>query len=190
MNCVSGSSSDSPNDENDSDDDDSTDAVCSRGAEAAGEAKVDPLYDPSVDEKNNDYVYNRFTSGGILNASGPRGSPPSPSVGITGGPAGQAAGISGISGINHGSTSSSTDAVLSCPCCFNVVCSESQKHDRYENQYRAMFVNNVYVEWLANVESEGGTNFYQVCCDKCGYVVARLDGNEEIYHFFDCVATT
>jgi hypothetical protein len=41
----------------------------------------------------------------------------------------------------------SSDAVLSCPCCFNIVCMDCQKHKRYPNQYRAMFVMGVVVDW-------------------------------------------
>jgi hypothetical protein len=40
-----------------------------------------------------------------------------------------------------------SDAVLSCPCCFNIVCMDCQKHKRYANQYRAMFVMGVVVDW-------------------------------------------
>lgn len=40
-----------------------------------------------------------------------------------------------------------SDAVLSCPCCFNIVCMDCQKHKRYTNQYRAMFVMGVVVDW-------------------------------------------
>mmetsp|Transcript_15518 Transcript_15518/g.32135 ORF Transcript_15518/g.32135 Transcript_15518/m.32135 type:complete len:274 (-) Transcript_15518:424-1245(-) len=40
-----------------------------------------------------------------------------------------------------------SDAVLSCPCCFNIVCMDCQKHKRCANQYRAMFVMAVVVDW-------------------------------------------
>jgi len=40
-----------------------------------------------------------------------------------------------------------SDAVLSCPCCFTIVCMDCQQHERYENQYRAMFVQNIAVRW-------------------------------------------
>jgi len=40
-----------------------------------------------------------------------------------------------------------SDAVLSCPCCFNIVCMDCQKHKQYANQYRAMFVMRVVVDW-------------------------------------------
>mmetsp|Transcript_40749 Transcript_40749/g.85347 ORF Transcript_40749/g.85347 Transcript_40749/m.85347 type:complete len:413 (+) Transcript_40749:84-1322(+) len=40
-----------------------------------------------------------------------------------------------------------SDAILSCPRCFNIVCMDCQQHDRYVNQYRAMFVMNIGVDW-------------------------------------------
>merc|ERR1711974_36076 len=33
-----------------------------------------------------------------------------------------------------------SDAVLSCPACFTALCFDSQKHETYKNQFRAMFV--------------------------------------------------
>lgn len=40
-----------------------------------------------------------------------------------------------------------SDAVLSCPCCFNIVCMDCQRHQRYMNQFRAMFVMGISVDW-------------------------------------------
>ena len=40
-----------------------------------------------------------------------------------------------------------SDAVLSCPRCFNIVCMDCQQHEKYANQYRAMFVMNIGVDW-------------------------------------------
>ena len=40
-----------------------------------------------------------------------------------------------------------TDAALSCPCCFQIVCMDCQRHERYSNQFRAMFVMNITVDW-------------------------------------------
>lgn len=40
-----------------------------------------------------------------------------------------------------------SDAVLSCPCCLSIVCMDCQQHERYANQYRAMFVMNIMVQW-------------------------------------------
>jgi hypothetical protein len=40
-----------------------------------------------------------------------------------------------------------SDAVLSCPRCFTTVCMDCQQHEKYANQYRAMFVMNIGVDW-------------------------------------------
>ena len=40
-----------------------------------------------------------------------------------------------------------SDAVLSCPLCFNIVCMDCQQHEQYEDQFRAMFVMNIGVDW-------------------------------------------
>jgi hypothetical protein len=40
-----------------------------------------------------------------------------------------------------------TDAVLSCPCCFNIVCMDCQRHSKYANQFRAIFVMGIAVHW-------------------------------------------
>jgi E2F-associated phosphoprotein len=40
-----------------------------------------------------------------------------------------------------------SDAVLSCPYCFHIVCMDCQQHEYYKNQYRAMFVMGVIVRW-------------------------------------------
>ena len=40
-----------------------------------------------------------------------------------------------------------SDAILSCPRCFNTVCMDCQQHERYANQFRAMFVMNIGVDW-------------------------------------------
>ena len=40
-----------------------------------------------------------------------------------------------------------SDAVLSCPCCFTICCMDCQQHERYATQFRAMFVMNITVDW-------------------------------------------
>lgn len=39
-----------------------------------------------------------------------------------------------------------TDAILSCPGCFTTLCIDCQRHERYQNQYRAMFVMNCTID--------------------------------------------
>ena len=48
----------------------------------------------------------------------------------------------------------SSDAVISCPCCFQIVCMDCQRHERYANQFRAMFVMNIEVHWHLTLEPE------------------------------------
>lgn len=40
-----------------------------------------------------------------------------------------------------------SDAVLSCPCCFRILSLDTQKHHKYPNQFRAMFVMGISVDW-------------------------------------------
>lgn len=44
-----------------------------------------------------------------------------------------------------------SDAILSCPRCFTTVCMDCQQHDRYANQFRAMFVMNIGVDWTKRI---------------------------------------
>mmetsp|Transcript_7187 Transcript_7187/g.10532 ORF Transcript_7187/g.10532 Transcript_7187/m.10532 type:complete len:195 (-) Transcript_7187:77-661(-) len=102
-----------------------------------------------------------------------------------------------------------SDAVLSCPCCLQTVCMDCQKHERYDNQFRAMFVMNIGVDWekiLMYSEGEKSlvertdetTNgadasdeiYYSVHCGNCKTSVAALDMRDEVYHFFGCVASS
>jgi len=39
-----------------------------------------------------------------------------------------------------------SDALLSCPCCFTLLCAHCQRHETYLNQYRAIFVRNCRVD--------------------------------------------
>ena len=48
-----------------------------------------------------------------------------------------------------------SDAVLSCPCCFTIVCMDCQRHDVYKHQFRAMFVQQVYIDWAKVRKKEG-----------------------------------
>jgi hypothetical protein len=107
-----------------------------------------------------------------------------------------------------------SDAVLSCPCCFQIVCMDCQRHDRYPNQYRAMFVMGITVRWdqrlvyddknkgLVQYDTGGGSTnhtstipasdsavYYTVCCANCQTTVAALDMEEEVYHFYGCLAS-
>ncbi|CEF65697.1 E2F-associated phosphoprotein [Strongyloides ratti] len=98
-----------------------------------------------------------------------------------------------------------TDAVLSCPSCLTIVCYESQRHETYKNQYRAMFAQSVTIDFdkklffpltgkkISNTMSteipENASMddiFYPVNCACCKHQIGVYD-NEEVYHFFEVV---
>lgn len=111
----------------------------------------------------------------------------------------------------------STDAVISCPACFSVLCMDCQRHEIYANQFRAMFVMNCKIdrsetltvplkksfnkkskgkkgkglpaeEAISNVATSASDKFFPVKCKVCNSQVAVYDC-EEIYHFFNCLAS-
>ena len=109
-----------------------------------------------------------------------------------------------------------SDAVLSCPCCFTIVCMDCQQHETYQNQYRAMFVMNIclthkliydtHSKQLVELTTTTTTTtqskpmaldgddtaevYYSVHCLQCKTQVAALDMKEEVYHFFGCLASS
>uniref|UniRef100_A0AC35U3U1 E2F-associated phosphoprotein n=1 Tax=Rhabditophanes sp. KR3021 TaxID=114890 RepID=A0AC35U3U1_9BILA len=97
-----------------------------------------------------------------------------------------------------------TDAVLSCPLCLKIICRDCQRHAKFKEQYRAMFVENVEVDFddvkylpsdfdgnkvmQKTTVSESPENaFYPVQCISCKHKVAYMD-NDEVYHFFDVLS--
>ncbi|KAG7979845.1 hypothetical protein I3843_05G151500 [Carya illinoinensis] len=99
----------------------------------------------------------------------------------------------------------SSDAVLSCPACFTTLCLESQRHEKYVTQYRAVFVMNckvnsdqVFAEkhskprkgkrGRTSGESESGFSgsetLHKVSCSACSTEVGIID-QDEVYHFFN-----
>ena len=135
-----------------------------------------------------------------------------------------------------------SDAVLSCPCCFNILSMDCQQHHRYKNQFRAMFVMGITVDWehrliyddkvgglvrfyqnpqqlatnnntsqdaIPNNNNNNNNNnnqhckivapdhqeeaeiiYYAVACANCQTSVAALDMTDEVYHFYDCLASS
>uniref|UniRef100_A0A0K0EKP7 E2F-associated phosphoprotein n=1 Tax=Strongyloides stercoralis TaxID=6248 RepID=A0A0K0EKP7_STRER len=97
-----------------------------------------------------------------------------------------------------------TDAVLSCPSCLTTVCYESQRHESYKNQYRAMFAQSVTIDFdkklfipinkkisdktITEVPENAPMEdiFYPVNCACCKHQIGVYD-NEEVYHFFEVV---
>ena len=60
-----------------------------------------------------------------------------------------------------------SDAALSCPACFTLVCVDCQQHAKYKTQYRAMFVMNCTAHEKQTLESHG-TLLTPVLCNECG----------------------
>ena len=117
-----------------------------------------------------------------------------------------------------------SDAVLSCPCCFRILSLDTQKHAKYSNQFRAMFVMGISVDWqhllkyddkvqglvryypTTQTSSDSSATqvvapdhavnenddpiYYAVSCANCQTMVAALDMTDEVYHFYDCLAST
>ncbi|KAI8147370.1 E2F-associated phosphoprotein-domain-containing protein [Fennellomyces sp. T-0311] len=90
----------------------------------------------------------------------------------------------------------STDAILTCPLCFSTLCYNCQRHEKYQNQYRAMFVTNCRViktERYRYKDRRKGAQepeepYYVVKCSTCDTHVAMMD-EDEVYHFFNTIPT-
>ena len=77
-----------------------------------------------------------------------------------------------------------SDATLSCPCCFTVICYDCQRHETYRNQFRAMFVANCHISEDSLLRSTiDSVVFKPVACNHCNTEVGVID-EDEVYHFF------
>lgn len=158
---------------------------------------VDELYDVNADEEDEAYVYSHLRSG------------VEESVRIQQPNSTQIQDLKVLKPRN-------SDAILSCPCCFLIVCMDCQRHERYTNQFRAMFVMNIAVKWdhrlvyddrqkmlieykkssvnHSTTTHESGKQkeevYYTVCCANCTTTVAALDMENQVYHFYGCLATS
>ncbi|CCI50343.1 unnamed protein product [Albugo candida] len=102
-------------------------------------------------------------------------------------------------------SNSTNDAHLSCPCCFLTVCMDSERHVRYQHQYRALHAINCRVcrnkiithttmdrkcsEKSSDIGDrrcilENDDDFFLVQCSDCGTTVGVYDRND-VYHFFN-----
>lgn len=78
-----------------------------------------------------------------------------------------------------------SDAILSCPRCFNIVCMDCQQHERYASQFRAMFVMNIGVDWQKRMmydDAIGGLKILSsghVGSQNSSVLGMRFDGGEE-----------
>jgi hypothetical protein len=162
-------------------------------------SNADGLYDSNLDEEDAAYVYRHMRSGikeTITVAQGETGEKKTKNISVY--------------------KPRYSDAQLQCPCCFQIVCMDCQRHERYLNQYRAMFVMGIVVDWNSkliydesqqalvakpeNPESlsspEELTNhhvngeYFAVLCASCRTQVAALDMEEEVYHFHGCLGSS
>lgn len=105
------------------------------------------------------------------------------------------------------STNVSQEERISCPCCFTTVSLQAQSHDRFEGQFRALFVSNCIVLRTSRVTSryfpersdcgelpkkedckmdESGGELVDIACAQCGTLVGVLD-ETETYHFCNVI---
>lgn len=181
------------NQQHDTDDDEEDDEAWKYGDPNHNEMKKDDLYDENIDEENEAWVYKHRRGGMEENVKIQR---------------------PGQTKLEQAKLLKprNSDAVLSCPCCFEIVCMDCQQHEKYSNQYRAMFVMNIQVDWkhelvycdktkglvektmapanhvLSEQENQQQV-YYSVHCQSCHTQVAALDMTEEIYHFFGCLSS-
>lgn len=119
------------------DDDDDDDSNDSTGVEQPNLVYGHDFYDHRADDEDEVYVYQHLRSGVKEQVSDQRDGEKQLSGGI---------------GSQHHDTMKvykprKSDAILSCPSCFNIVCMDCQRHERYANQFRAMFVMGIAVRW-------------------------------------------
>lgn len=101
-----------------------------------------------------------------------------------------------------------TDAVLNCPCCFTALCMDCQRHERYKEQFRAMYFVNCTVKTHVRVtapdQKKGQARLeaaevaeaaeaksevlHPVVCATCGTEVGVQDA-DEVVHFFNVLAS-
>lgn len=94
------------------------------------------------------------------------------------------------------STSLSTEIInpVSCPQCFTTLSFQSQPHDTFEGQFRAIAVVNVRVDPTCRIKvknnmetnQQNDLNYESVVCDSCGVYVGAKD-KENVYHFFNVI---
>ncbi len=137
----------------------------------------DPLFKEDMDDEDEAWVYRNLRGGGEEDVT------------VRAGSAGVASTLKVLKPRN-------SDAVLSCPCCFNIICMDCQKHERYENQFRAMFVMAIAVDWAEKVEFDGKSfvesvegKYNKVRCENCATQVGVLDMSTEIYEFYQVLAS-
>ncbi|OQR93394.1 hypothetical protein ACHHYP_02573 [Achlya hypogyna] len=104
----------------------------------------------------------------------------------------------------RGATDAHCDAALSCPCCFVTVCYASQRHERYETQFRAEKAVNCRVQTdtiyvyernklsPTTAPSNDDEAYHAVVCSDCGTTVGvkpvqTRPGQPAYLHFFQVI---
>ena len=101
-----------------------------------------------------------------------------------------------------------SDATLNCPCCFALLCLDSQQHEVYNTQFRAMFVKNCVIDFerlyfydrstpsnksplieviqeeIDRVKYPMEEIFYKASCAICETEVGVFDA-DEVFHFYN-----
>ena len=141
----------------------------SDAAEVCPDNRPDETFDAEEDTNNELWVY-RHMRGGVVEVRSEKDSYPVEAGGIH--PIGSESATDAINMADANASAPprpdseslrklkprNSDAVLSCPCCFTVVTMDCQRHVRYTNQYRAMFVMNIGVQWDRRLVYDEGKN--------------------------------
>lgn len=90
-----------------------------------------------------------------------------------------------------------TDAMLSCPACFTLLCADCQRHDEYHNQFRAMFVTPACRVRRGEIltfrdagDGDKPEDYHPVCCAECGAEVGFFCIADEVFHFISVLASS
>jgi E2F-associated phosphoprotein len=129
------------------DDDDDIDDADSDHAATDLQQLHDDLFDDQADDEDEAYVYKHLRSGVSESITVVQHLQQPPPTTTTGTPKDTVHGSTQQKQQIHALKPRTSDAVLSCPYCFHIVCMDCQQHEYYNNQYRAMFVMGVTVRW-------------------------------------------
>ena len=168
-------------------------------------SKSDDLYDEQADNEDEKWMHQNYLSSSASPAATAAAAAPSPAV------AAAATTTTAVSSELANNTNKKkkevrkSDASLCCPGCFTPLCHESQRHERYFNQYRAVAVQNCVVDESRTVRPTSGDEddddefvFHPLECGECGAEVGVRQQSKNqrqpqpntdalVYHFFDAM---
>ena len=87
---------------------------------------------------------------------------------------------------NNVNDATETDAILSCPKCLSTVCTQCQRHEKFDLQFRAVESFGTTVDEDIFTDDNGSFRGRKVRCEACEETVGLLD-EEDVYHFFNVV---